>query len=299
MEVALLVRSVLEDQCAGLRIILEYYPQGTWEGFRVPHSYYVVIRLTTVFPEFSHHTSFCEIPGLRTLGEFIGYRILWSGYRVRPAEGNIPYVLSSQGSAPSVGKASTSDANASTSPESSVNWQPIGHGVEDFGVPPSRPSHQGNRRAGHSGAGVHGDGFAGALPYPDRPLWRGKYCLLLNDDFTVHGRAFIQVYLPNEPFDEDVLGDIDIGVMYVSEENDLQMTSMRWPLTHVRLEGGRLLLEIILFCSENAPSNRNDDGLDEVKKNPYRFNVWRKLMRYDDCTTTKFQASSKRHLWTR
>jgi hypothetical protein len=61
MEVALLVRSALEDQCAGLGIILECSPQDTWEGFRVPHSYYVVIRLTVVFPEFNYHASFCEI----------------------------------------------------------------------------------------------------------------------------------------------------------------------------------------------------------------------------------------------
>jgi hypothetical protein len=103
----------------------------------------------------------------------------------------------------------------------------------------------------------------------------------------VHGRAFIQVCLLDKPFDEGVFGDTNVGVMYVSENNDLQMTTMCWPLKHVRLEGGRLLLEIILFCSENAPSDGSDDGLDGVKKNPYRFNVRRKLMRSDNCTTTK------------
>jgi hypothetical protein len=95
MEVALLVRSALEDQCVGLGIRLECSPQGTWEGFRIPHSYYIVVRLTVVFPEFSHHASFCEIPGLRTLGESVRYRILWSGYQVRLAEGSTLYVLSS------------------------------------------------------------------------------------------------------------------------------------------------------------------------------------------------------------
>jgi hypothetical protein len=43
------------------------------------------------------------------------------------------------------------------------------------------------------------------------------------------------------------------------------------------------LSEIILFCSENALSDGSDDGLDGVKKNPYRFNVRRKLLRSDDC----------------
>jgi hypothetical protein len=85
-----------------------------------------------------------------------------------------------------------------------------------------------------------------------------------------------------------VLGDMDVGVMYVSENNDLQMTTMRWPLTHVRLEGGRMLSEIILFYSENALS----DGLDGVKKNPYRFNVRRKLLRSDDCATTKIHQKT-------
>jgi hypothetical protein len=136
------------------------------------------------------------------------------------------------------------------------------------------------------------DESAGALPFPNKPLWRGKYCLLLNDDFSMHGRAFIQVCLPDEPIDENVLGDTDVGVMYISENNDLQMTTMRWPLMHVRLEGGRLLSEIILFCSENALSDGSDDGLDTVKKNPYRFNVRRKLLRSDDYATTKIHQKT-------
>jgi hypothetical protein len=108
----------------------------------------------------------------------------------------------------------------------------------------------------------------------------------------VHGWAFIQVCLPDEPFNENVLGDTDMGVIYVSENNDLQMTTMRWPLTHVRLEGGHLLSEIILFCSENALFDGSNDGLDGVKKNPYRFNVRRKLLRSDDCATTKIHQKT-------
>jgi hypothetical protein len=264
-----------------------------WEGFRVLHSYYVVVRLTVVFLEFSHHASFCEIPSMRTLAESIRYWILWSGYRVRPAEGSTPYVIFLQDLAPSVGDAPASDAKNLTSPESSVGRQQIGPVEEDIGVPPSGPSHQGSRGAGHSGTSIHEDGSTGTLSYPDRPLWRGKYCLMLNDDFSVHGQAFIQVCLLDEPFDEDVLGDTDVGVMYVSKNSDFQMTPMRWPLTHVRLEGvGRLLSEIILFCSENVPSDGSDDGLDGVKKNPYRFNVRRKLLRADDCTTTKLHRKT-------
>jgi hypothetical protein len=51
-------------------------------------------------------------------------------------------------------------------------------------------------------------------------------------------------------------------------------------------------LELILFCSENAPSDGSDDGLDGGKKNPYRFNVRRKLLRFDDCTSTKLHRKT-------
>jgi len=28
-------------------------------------------------------------------------------------------------------------------------------------------------------------GFGSSLPWPNRPLWRNKYCELLNDDFSI------------------------------------------------------------------------------------------------------------------
>jgi hypothetical protein len=139
MEVALLICGIHEDECVGLGIMLEYFPQGTSEGFRVPHSHYIVVRLTTVFPEYSHHASYCEIPDLipldTPLGDSIGYRILWSGYRVRPADCSTPHVLSLQGSTASDCKAPTSDANTNTSLESSAGRQLTGLGVVDIGVP--------------------------------------------------------------------------------------------------------------------------------------------------------------------
>jgi hypothetical protein len=90
MEVALLNCSTDEDECVGLGIILECSPQGTWGEFRVPHRDYVVVRLTAVFPEYSRHTSYCEILDFRTLRDSVRYRILWSGYRVRPAHCSTP-----------------------------------------------------------------------------------------------------------------------------------------------------------------------------------------------------------------
>jgi hypothetical protein len=53
-----------------------------------------------------------------------------------------------------------------------------------------------------------------------------------------------------------------------------------------------MLSEIILLCSENVLSDGSDDGLDGVKKNPYRFNVCRKLLRSDNCATTKIHQKT-------
>jgi hypothetical protein len=140
MEVVLLVCKTDEDECVGLGIILECSPHGTWEGFRVPHCDYVAVRLTAVFPEYSHHALYCKILDFRTLGDSVGYQILRSGYRVQPAHCSTPHVQSSQGSAPSIGRAPTSGANATISPDSRVSWQPTGPRVEVVGVPRSGPS---------------------------------------------------------------------------------------------------------------------------------------------------------------
>jgi hypothetical protein len=60
----------------------------------------------------------------------------------------------------------------------------------------------------------------GSLQYPPRPLWRGRHCELLNEDLLVFGRAQIQGCMPEEPFDEDPLGDYDVGVIFLSEGED-------------------------------------------------------------------------------
>ena len=56
-----------------------------------------------------------------------------------------------------------------------------------------------------------------ASAYLDRPLWRGRMCDLLNDNLSVLGKAKIVVCLPNEPFDEENLGDTDAGVLFLSD----------------------------------------------------------------------------------
>ena len=104
---------------------------------------------------------------------------------------------------------------------------------------------------------------------PDRPLWRGRICYLLNDDLSILGKAKIVITLPDEPFDEENLGDTDVGVLFLFD-GDLQMTSFRWPLALVRLDGGRLLSEIVTWCSEHEASSGDDSGLEGARKNPYR-----------------------------
>ena len=55
------------------------------------------------------------------------------------------------------------------------------------------------------------------------------------------------------------------------------MTSFRWPLAQVRLEGERLISEIVTWCSEHGKSFGDDLGLEGVRKYPYRHMKRRKL----------------------
>ena len=102
-----------------------------------------------------------------------------------------------------------------------------------------------------------------ASAYQDRLLWRGRICDLLNDNLTVFKNAKIIVCLPDEPFDEKNLKDTDAGVLFLSD-GDLQMTSFRWPLVQVRLEGRKLMSEIVTWYSKHGESFGDDSGLEGV-----------------------------------
>ena len=126
----------------------------------------------------------------------------------------------------------------------------------------------------------------------NRPLWKNQYCKLLNDDFSFFRRAMIQVCLPNEACDHGVLGDSNVEVMFVSDNEALQMTTMRLRLSHTRLEGGRLLSEIITLCSEATQMNESyDDRLQGVSKNPNRL-VRRKVIPKDCKSQSKLQMKT-------
>ena len=72
-----------------------------------------------------------------------------------------------------------------------------------------------------------------------------------------------------------------MGVLFLSD-GDLQMTSFRWPLGQVRLEEGRLLSEIVTWCSKHAKFSGDDSRLDGVQKNPYRhIKRWKLSLLYN------------------
>ena len=184
-----------------------------------------MVNITKVNSKYNHQTAYCEEESITTLDGAINRRVLWSGYKVRPTEPFGP-PLSADVKDKGIGslpiscqpdkvknKSSGSDMKAIDGKESEVDGHSVG--AEEK---------------------VDKEDTKSASAYLDRPLWRGRICYLLNDDLSILGKAKIMVCLPDEPFDEENLGDTNAGVLFLLDE-DLQMTSFRWPLAQVRLEG--------------------------------------------------------------
>ena len=55
----------------------------------------------------------------------------------------------------------------------------------------------------------------------------------------------------------------------------MQMTTLRWSLTHIRLGRMNMFFEIVTYLTENSQPYKVQDGLDGVAKNPYNV-VWKK-----------------------
>ena len=267
MKVAPLICDDARSRCAGLGIIDECSPRGVWCGFLVPHSFFVIITVTTVNTDYAEQTAYCKDSEVDKLGAAINHRILWSGYKVRPKEPLIPppdKIVKSEciGGPPIPLQPKVEDVNLAgldgNSSESEDDHRDRveggGRGVEE------------SKRESPNESNIN----------PDRPHWRGRKCDLLNNDKSFFGRAKIVVCLPDEPFDEENLGDTDAGVLFLSD-GDFQMTSFRWPLAQVRLEGGRLLSEIVIWCSEHAKFFGDNLGLEGLPKNPYCHVKRRKL----------------------
>ena len=252
MEVALLVSDDTGSQCAELGVIDKCSPWGIWCGFRVPHSFFVVVNISKVNSECNHHIAYYEEESITTLGTAINRRVLWSEYKVRPTEPLDPSLgadVKDEGiGGPPIpcqpkkvkSESSGSDMKANDGKESEVNGHSVG---------PKDKVDKGDTNSTSAN--------------PDRPLWRGRICDLLNDDLSILGKAKIVVCLADEPFDEENLGDTDAGVLFLSD-GDLQMTSFRWPLAQVWLEGGSLLSEIVTWCSEHGESSGDDSGLGRI-----------------------------------
>ena len=264
MEVALLISDDAGMRCAGIGVINECSPRGVWCGFIVPHSFFVVVTLTKVSTECEGQTAYCKEESMTTLGATINHRVLWSTYKVRPTEPLCP-------------------SRDATIKEERIGEPPIhfhpdmeDQSGSDSDINTTAPADGHGSQSGGARDKVDQRDAESANANPDRPLWRGRICDLLNDDLSFFGKAKILVCLPDEPFDEENLENTDAGVLFLSDGN-LQMTSFRWPLGQVRLEGGRLLSEIVTWCSEHAESSGDDSGLDGVRKNPYRHIKRRKL----------------------
>ena len=214
MEVALLVSDDVGMRCAGIGVINEYSPRGVWCGFLVPHSFFIVVIITKVSTECKGQIAYCKEESITTLGATINQRVLWSGYKVRPTEPLCPScdvaVKEERISGPPIHF--HPDMEDQSCSESDTNTTAL---VDDHGD-----------RSGGAPDKVDERDAESANAYPDRPLWRGRICDLLNDDLSFFGKAKIFVCLPDEPFDEENLGDTDAGVLFLSN-GDLQVTSFR------------------------------------------------------------------------
>ena len=250
MEVALLVSNDVECWCAGLRIIEECSPQGVWCRFHVPHSFFVVMNISKVNFECNHHTAYCKEESITTLGAAINRRVLWSGYKVKPTE--------------PLGSPLGSDVKDEGIGGLPIPFQPRKVRNESSGFDMKANDRKESEIDGHtvgSKEKVDNGDTDSSSANPDRPLWRGRICYLLKDDLSILGKAKIVVCLSDEPFDEENLEDTNAGVLFLSDRN-LQMTSFRWPLAQVRLEGGRLLSKIVTWCSKHGESSGDNSGLE-------------------------------------
>ena len=191
-----------------------------------------MVIVTKVSTECQGENAYCEEESMTTLGTAINRKVLWSGYKVRPTEPLCPSLHSDVkeeriGGPPIHFHPDMEDQSGS---DSDINTTAP---TDDLGGQSGGALEKVDRRDAES-----------ANKNPDRPLWRGRIWDLLNDDLSFFGKTKILICLPDEPFDEENLGDTDAGVLFLSD-GDLQMTSFRWPLRQVRLEGGRLLSEIV------------------------------------------------------
>ena len=205
LEVALLMSDDAGMRCAGIGVIDECSPRGIWCRFLVPHSFFLVMTLTKVSTECQSKTAYCEEESMTTLGAAINHRVLWSAYKVRPIEPLCPSrdaaVKKERIGGPPIHFHPDIEDQSGSDSDINIPAPADGHGGHNGGAPDKVDQ----RDAESTNAN------------PDQPLWRGRICDLLNDDLSFFGKAKILVCLPDEPFDEENLGDIDARVLFLSD----------------------------------------------------------------------------------
>lgn len=67
MKVALLLGFACDVHYAKIGVIVGSFPRGFWEGFQVPHSFYVIVKLVTMNDRFTKHIAYEKMPNLVTM----------------------------------------------------------------------------------------------------------------------------------------------------------------------------------------------------------------------------------------
>ena len=161
--------------------------------------------ITKVSTEYKDQTAYYEEESITILGAAINHRVFWSGYKVRPTEPLCP-------------------ARDAVVKEEHIGGPPIhfhrdmeDQSCSDSVINTTAPADDQGGLSGGAPNKVDQRDAGSANAYPNRPLWKGRICDLLNDDLSFFGKAKILVCLPDEPFDEENLGDTDAGVLSLSD----------------------------------------------------------------------------------
>lgn len=95
MKVALFDGSTSKAKYVGMNDIDKCLPKGTWKGFQVPHSYFIMVNTTTVHSNSMTFQGFYELAILTFFGSSVKFRMLWSAYRVHSINiANLPHYIS-------------------------------------------------------------------------------------------------------------------------------------------------------------------------------------------------------------
>lgn len=111
-------------------------------------------------------------------------------------------------------------------------------------------------------------------------------------------RARIQVCLLDETCHKNILKDRDVGVIFVFEHETLIMTTMCWPLSYTRLQGGQLLFDIVTLYIDVVHLEVLDcAGFQGILRNPY-WSVRQKLLAKDHSYVSNLQVKpSDKVVW--